>query len=422
MTRKAVFAAALAVALLSALTCSSGCKSSRRAQPKTETSTAPGETGRDTEVPASPRIDEFVVYVPEAALRFEAKADAPAVATLKEATRVKYLFPEITVAEGGWVYSLSQERDPFLSALPVEQPTVTDPGDAVWRKVEANGRVGWLADKYILRADIYDAFARAHELGRAGDAPGMVAAIREGYKKGRYVREYVEEYVAVSPDGKKAAASVPIIQDQRDFTSGFNDTNFAETYTPVLFFVAGRGLVEYVCTAVSLSHRPCDGGVWSSDSRYFAWPMDNAEKPRAPWSLDVLDTEKWERRTVGLLDGIGDEYAALPSYGFDGGYLFWTTRKRIGEGKPPHLGEDAYQAIIMAYEMATGKTFRALEGDLATVSEKDVEVMVGEEDAKYYDVILAPAPGCPEGVKKTGWYRHNEGSHELVEDLTDCRE
>ncbi|MGD8717267.1 MAG: hypothetical protein PVH29_00465 [Candidatus Zixiibacteriota bacterium] len=391
-----------------------------------ETAAAPGETSAGNEVDTQPapsaRVDEFVVYIPEATLRREAKADAPIVATFKEGTRVKYLFPEITTTEGGWVYSLSQEREPYVSALPVVQPTVKDPGDAVWRKVEAGGRVGWLADKYVLRADIYDAFARTHELGRAGDAPGMVAAIRDGYKKGWYVREYFDDYVAVSPDGKKAAASVPVIRDQRDFTSGFNDTNFAKGYTPVLFFVAGRGLVEYVCTAVSLSHRPCDGGAWSSDSRYFAWPMDNAEKPRSPWSLDVLDTEKWERRTVGLLDGTGDETASLPSYGFDGGYLFWTTRKRIGGGKPPHLGEDAYQAIVMAYEMASGGTFRALEGDLATVSEEDVGVMVGEEDAKYYDVIMAPAAGCPEGVKKTDWYRRNEGSHELLEDLTGCRE
>jgi hypothetical protein len=72
----------------------------------------------------------------------------------------------------------------------------------------------------------------------------------------------------------------------------------------------------------------------------------------------------------------------------------------------------------MAYEMAGGKTFRALEGDLATVTEEEIEVMVGWDDAKYYNVTMAPAPGCPEGVKKSGWYRCYRGRYAVVEDLT----
>jgi hypothetical protein len=76
----------------------------------------------------------------------------------------------------------------------------------------------------------------------------------------------------------------------------------------------------------------------------------------------------------------------------------------------------------MAYETAGGKTVRALEGDLATVTEEEVEVMVGDDDAKYYNVMMAPAPGCPESVKKTEWCRFNIGRYALVEDLTGCRE
>jgi len=111
----------------------------------------------------------------------------------------------------------------------------------------------------------YDPFKKADALGRAGDAEGMVAAVIEGNKKVGYIEEDEDYCYSVSPDGEKVFVDLEYGEPPY-WGRGYPDLTYDCQPEPVLYFVKGRGLVEYLQYGIYIS------GEWFSDSRYYAFP------------------------------------------------------------------------------------------------------------------------------------------------------
>jgi hypothetical protein len=117
--------------------------------------------------------EPYVVWGPHVSLRANPGAAARTLTTLPAGT---------AVADTGY------------EVLPLE--------DGFWRLVRAGATVGWVPDRDILLPDYYEAFRKADELAKAGDAEGMVAAIEEANKKMVEIgglAEYERPHADVSP-------------------------------------------------------------------------------------------------------------------------------------------------------------------------------------------------------------------------------
>ncbi len=358
-----------------------------------------------------PTANEYVVYVEKLNLRSEPSAKARSVGVIKKGARVKYLSPDVVETPGyswdGTHWDTDNIKLPFLHL------EITEEDDYVWRKVKAVKNEGWVPDRFVLRADIYDAFKVADERGKAGDAAGMLTAIIEGYEKLKEIVSYEEGNLSVSPDGKAAVAFVDIEWDEG---YAFSGTSYEIDYTPLLYFVAGRGLAEYVRSHKRFCYVGYNYGIWSPDSRYFAIPMESGGEWMIREPLDLVYVEKWRRITVGRLSllnasGFDDTF----EYEFFGGYLIWKDSEKVSEPLPPPLEEDSYAPVIMAYKLDTGERIRLLEADLATLGKEARPASFG---LKFYDVKMVPAGPCPAALEKAGLYGKFANRFAEVEDRT----
>jgi len=333
--------------------------------------------------------DEYVVYVDAVNLRAEPDAGAEVMRVLTSGERLRGL--------GEAVFDAKADA--------MAEPEV-------WRPVRAGDDAGWVPDRYILSASLYEAFREADRLGKAGDAAGMLLAVKNSIRafpprrrdegKTPLNAERMWADVDASPDGSKVV--VALWGDGGIGPGDYPDAGRIGSGFAVLLFAQGRGLVEYY-----RSFKVIDG-KWSPDSRYYLYAAAFITEGPSDDALLVLDTATWRRKELGLL-------ATSAEFDFFGGYILWPAKEEVLKPRPP-LKEPSFEGVLNAYELATGKTVRLLEPDLTTVEEGAVE-RYGQWGIKYYPADLLPAPLCPEALKTSPLYIKYVNEPTWVEDRSE---
>jgi hypothetical protein len=318
MNPTAAFVAAIAVILLAALACSRGGGDVSRGEGGGTAAAPPGKTGENA--------GGLVVYTPKVNLRAEPSSSADVVAVLGVGTYVERL-PGKKV-EGGGYY---------------------------WARVRADGKEGWVADKFVIPAGIYEATRKAHELGRGGDAAGMVAEL----KRVTAARGGKAEDISVSPDGKKVLCR--LLENPGDEMVGTD-----------LYFAAGRGLVVNAGESLFL------GTVaWSADGRYFARGGNFV----AMFPFQIYDAER-DKVIFG-----GESYR--DNFAFAGGYFVFLTTE------PSEAVKDADLPAMYYFPLPNGKMRKILEADAGDVRDRD-----GNREYR-----LRPVGKAPWAVAASALYR-----------------
>lgn len=270
--------------------------------------------------------DYHVVYVEQLNMRAAPGTSADVVAVLGEGTRVD----EST--------SKGVEADGYH-----------------WVHVRVDGKEGWLANRFIVPVEIYEATRRADELGRSGDAAAMVAEI----KRVAAERGTAEE-VSVSPDGKKMLCRLLADPDSRALGTD-------------LYFAAGRGLVEKVAESLFF------GNVkWSADSQYFV----RAGNVVIKYSLHIYDAERCEVVFEGA--------SYHDNFEFVDGYLVVLTTE------PSDVVKEAELPAMYCVSLPAAKMSKVLEADAGDARGEGL----GPREYR-----LRPVGKAPEAVASSSLYR-----------------
>jgi hypothetical protein len=319
--------------------------------------------------------DEYVVWVDQLNLRASPSTQADVITVLRRGDRAEYVRPEVV---GKKYY--------------------------IWRKVRFGEYVGWVADRYVLREDIFDAFRDVIVNAGDYDTGGMLDAIVEGNRHMGMAPEYEVNYYSVSPTGKKVMLEVefPV-----DLVRDYPDNGICGQPEPVLYFVLGKGLID--CLKWGWHER----GSWDVTSRYYACPACALDEYPLPLDLIVYDTEDGELLSLGPCLQNADipieEWEANNEpheYQFADGYLVWYTVER-----PKVVDRDIdLLPVLMGYELSSGRKFKLLEADITTLKD---ERMSGRS-WDYYEVKLVPAAVCPDVVKEAELYKKYDGAWEYA--------
>jgi hypothetical protein len=275
---------------------------------------------------------------------------------------------------------------------------VKEVGDFWWRHVRAGDNEGWVNDSYALPGGFYDAFREADELGKAGKADAMVTAAWEGGEKiGIWGRRDASN--RVSPDGKKVVL-IGAWSTDGDMDWGWGYPWGGRVYSPfpVLFFVSGKGLVDYFRSYDDIE------GEWSPDSRYYVYTARPVAEYVSGAALWYFDSETGERVSVGATKILHPSGGGV-EYELTDGYLIWTGVEAVEEPGPPLLEKDSTTPALAACELATGRKMKLLEADLDTLGGEE-ECETGCFGIRYYPVKMVtadPCP-CPPAVEKSDLY------------------
>jgi hypothetical protein len=319
--------------------------------------------------------DEYVVWVEELHLRAEPSTEAEVITVLGRGDRAEYLRPKVIEKE-----------------------------DYIWRKVRYGEYVGWVADRYVLREDIFDAFKDVILNAGDYDSRGMLDAIVEGNRRMGVDPKYEANFWSVSPNNKKVMLEVDF---PFDLDRDYQDYGFSGQPEPVLYFVSGKGLIDY------LKWGWHERGSWDETSRYYVCPACALDEYPLPLDLIVYDTEDGEPLSLGPClqntDIPIEEWEANNEphlYQFADGYLIWFTveRARAVDGDIDLL------PVLMGYELSSGRKFKLLEADITTM--KDERIPGRSWD--YYEVKLVPAGVCPDVIKETELYKKYNGVWEYA--------
>ena len=272
---------------------------------------------------------------------------------------------------------------------------VEEAGDVWWRRVRPGENEGWVNDWYTLPRAYYDAFRKADELGKAGEAEGMVAAAIEGGRK-IGLEEGWGDFYDVSPDRKKIILQGDwSTSDELDWGGNYPRRGRVFSPFPVLLFASGQGLVDYFRSYEEVP------GTWSPDSSYYAY----VERPIVEYNytatLKLLDTTLWKRITVGRM--ICSPELHDYEYEFAGGYLLWADEEPVEEPGPPLLERESATPVLFAYELGTGRKLKLLEADLETLQDEETRVE-GWSGVKFYGVKMVAADPCPRAVERSKLY------------------
>ncbi|MGD8717272.1 MAG: SH3 domain-containing protein [Candidatus Zixiibacteriota bacterium] len=308
---------------------------------------------------------EYVVWVDALNLREGPSTKATVLAVLREGTRL------------AWIQAAEEPYEEFE-----------------WRRVKAGDAEGWVADRYVLRADIYDAFKEADERGKAGDAAAMSAAAVAANRTLGIDPEYEDYYYSVSPDGEKLIVEV---------ADGL-------PYGPqeVLYFANGRGLVDHLKMG---DHIP---GRWDATSRYYAYagvPVGGWRSDTCPGQVALYDTTSNEVEYLGwcLSSEDFDAKDYQPnywphSYEFAGGYLIWYTVDEFKDVPKPYR----YFRIpaLYVYDLKTKTIKHVLRGDITTIAD-EAEPGRGWD---LYKIQMNPSGSAPPAVERSKLYKKYDGA------------
>jgi len=130
--------------------------------------------------------------------------------------------------------------------------------------------------------------------------------------------------------------------------------------------------------------------------------------------LKLLDVESWKRTEVGwCVPGRPDG----PYYAFADGYLVWVTAEPAKGSAHPAITEDTLAPVLVGYDISTGKKFRVLEADMATLKKDAARRqfdIAPEYGGNYYVVKMSPALSCPAVIKNSEIYKTYNGSYPRV--------
>jgi SH3-like domain-containing protein len=322
--------------------------------------------------------DYYVVYVAKLNVRAEPSLDAEIVATLSAGARVAGVNAEVVEVE-----------------------------NAFWRRVRAGDKAGWLADRYILPEEFYNAFRRADELGKAGDATAMAAAIEEAVSCDELRYELSDPlhtahavgWSDVSPGGLKVFVHVKM-PDGHDNEYPIYSFGPPWELTPCLYFISGRGLADYFPLGAY------EGGSWTADSRYYAFHDNPVDIYLWLWSFKLLDTEGWKLLDLGLVSDVEGQGEVE----FFDGHVVWLDQKiipyEVVKRLPVYV---THEPALRAYEISTGKSFSLLAADMSTV--KAEEHPRSTAYGGYHEVKLVPAGNCPPALTGSKLYKKYNGAY-----------
>jgi hypothetical protein len=296
--------------------------------------------------------DEYVVWVDGLELRTEASMEGAVITTLARGTRLLNISEAVTGIEGQY-----------------------------WRHVGAGEYDGWVIDRNIIPAYFYEPFKRADELGKAGDAEGMVGAVAEAVE--RFELSYPPEgpLYSVSPDGRKVFIDVSY-PFRPDWRRAYPSKPMLNYPVPVLYFVSGTGLTDYLLLT------EYSAGKWSDDSRYYVY---------LAWRwIEFIDTENRDVENLGEIY----YFIKFQEVEFVGDYFIWMTWESTIEPELRML-DVIDMPVLLAYDVVTGERKRVLQANPATLKS---EVIPGR-NYDYYGVKMVPAEDCPERLKKAKLYK-----------------
>jgi hypothetical protein len=315
--------------------------------------------------------DEYVVWVEALYLREHPSGGAEIVATL---------------ARGDELFDLGE--------APVES------GGFWWRHVRAGESEGWVNDWRILPRPYYDAFREADELGKAGDAEAMVAAVIEtAVSVGIGEMEAYEPFYDVSPDGKNIVMwGFWATGGELDYWGGgYPDGGRVDSPFPVLVFASGKGLIDYFRSYEEML------GKWSPDSRYYAYSARPVVTHFTTGWFGLIDMDSGKRVIVGgMVPAPRSEGVVFGDFEFADGYLLWVDEEPVEDSASPLLYGDSSTPVLYARELATGRELKLLEADLSTLGGEDTRVNWSRSPC--YPVKMKIAEPCPEEVRGSELY------------------
>jgi hypothetical protein len=325
--------------------------------------------------------DKYLVYVEETNLRAGPEADSPVLAVLAAGT--------VVANRSSRLYDVGRGRLDY----------------SFRRQVCVGDKVGWLADRDVIPARIFEVYSDAHELGKNGDGTAMVAALKSLYDRAEELRPNPETppdnlpySVNPSPDNRKVFVATNVGRDLVDeYGEGFIAPMWDIDAT--LYFVAGRGLVEY---RASTECESWAGGYWAPDSRYYADERGVIDLYLGLFRFVLRDTDTGEERKLGLISYMEGQ----GSVEFSNGWLLWLDEQSVA-------GAVGLVPALVAYNLAGGERIRILKGDVETVPKEPAS------DAVYYslyDVILVPDEPCPASLRESQLYKRWNGAHAFVLD------
>jgi hypothetical protein len=298
---------------------------------------------RGTEDAEKPAYDylEYAVYVDALNLCAEPSLEAKVLAVLPAGAVVKRNSP----------LPLREEVDERLLAGSKEVDGI------YWEKVRAGDIYGWVVYEYIMPRPLYEAYREADRLGKAGDAAGMVAAIEAAAPA-------THGFAVPSPDGRKVVVDASTEYEYNPY--------FGPDYS--LYFESGKGLAHL------FGGRLTTHGLWSPDSRYFAF-RDARGYAEAKFVF-LFDT------VTHQYDGLGYTNDAAPME-YSNGHFIWLCFGAEG----PELA---------AYELASGETTLLLKADAASSRKNEY----GREEWK-----LVPAGPLPPALEGSRLYEEFNGAY-----------
>jgi hypothetical protein len=291
-----------------------------------------------------PSPDEYVVYVDKLNLRDRAGAEGRVVAVLARGDTVT------STAEAEWL--------PGTGGSPAEP----------WFEVEAEAGQGWLAGRFVIPRELFEDYARADELGKAGRSGDMLEELSRVAAAREVPASPAESSVFVSPDTRKAACWGGFLGDEPNTV----------VFGPHLYFEVGEGLADVFYGGSPQS--------WSDDSRYVGLGVQH--------ELVVYDTSSG-RSVVA-----DDDYWYRCE--FVGGYFVYKAfGGRVPNPDGGYFGENRALPAVRAYNPATGEKVDVLKADPSSVRPLDAATM---------EARLEPAPACPDVLTGSELYKEFNGA------------
>jgi hypothetical protein len=267
----------------------------------------------------------------------------------------------------------------------------------VWRQVRVGDKEGWVADEYIIPIWVYDFYRRGDDLARAGDAAGMVAALKEGKRREISFRfpsppfepptnDEIDDNVLASPDQRRVFLNIQV-GPARVEEYAYDDLLLPSgLYGAGLAFEAGRGLAD-------CGHEYA--GAWAPDSRHFA--CRGPDNGIACYQFSLLDAETGGEKPLGAIFALKGQ----DDIEFLNGYIIWFDNEEV-----EFKGEPLEAPILVAYNVGTGEKIRLLKYDAATIRETKESLY-----AVYFDVVLVPADSPPPALRSSRMYKKWNGAH-----------
>lgn len=238
-----------------------------------------------------------------------------------------------------------------------------------WRRVKSGNTEGWVDECDILPGRIFGYFAEADELGLSGNNEAMVSEL-ERIRRMSFNQGEEGDFIDISP--LRDAVLIEI----GDYPEVGPSPSDCYEHSHVLFFKKGEGLAYGLVPGPDL----WGDGVWSSDSRFFAFGVSMTNIINV-YILDLY-TGRYVDRSFRCTER---------DYEYVEGYFLCIDQDETRD----------YTPSLIAYNLEDGEEIRVLGSANETRRELN--------DFDGFEITLYPMGECPAGVEKTGIYAKYNG-------------